>query len=92
MKKLLFLICFLASLTATAQLNLKKTFKFATFYTAFNGATSISDVDIYSVNTGQLEQDVLKTPFDYTFTVGLRKIKRFGYENRANVFYDGTED
>ena len=91
MKKLLFLICFLASLTATAQLNLKKTFKFATFYTAFNGATSISDVDIYSVNTGQLEQDVLKTPFDYTFTVGLRKIKRFGYENRANVFYDGTE-
>jgi len=91
MKKLLFLICFLASFTATAQLNLKKTFKFATFYTAFNGATSISDVDIYSVNTGQLEQDVLKTPFDYTFTVGLRKIKRFGYENRANVFYDGTE-
>ena len=90
MKKLLFLICFLASFTATAQLNLKKTFKFATFYTAFNGATSISDVDIYSVNTGQLEQDVLKTPFDYTFTVGLRKIKRFGYENRANVFYDGT--
>ena len=91
MKKLLFLICFLASFTATAQLNLKQTFKFATFYTAFNGATSISDVDIYSVNTGQLEQDVLETPFDYTFTMGLRKIKRFGYENRANVFYDGTE-
>ena len=91
MKKFLFLICFLASFTATAQLNLKKTFKFATFYTAFNGATSISDVDIYSVTTGQLEQDVLETPFDYTFSVGLRKIKRFGYENRANVFYDGTE-
>jgi len=91
MKKFLILISFLISFNATAQLNLKKTFKFATFYAAVNGGTSISDVDIYSVNTGQLEQDILETPFDYTFTIGLRKIKRFGYENRANVFYDGTE-
>ena len=91
MKKFLILISFLISFSATAQLNLKQTFKFATFYAAVNGGTSISDVDIYSVNTGQLEQDILETPFDYTFTVGLRKIKRFGYENRANVFYDGTE-
>ena len=91
MKKFLILISFLISFSATAQHNLKQTFKFATFYAAVNGGTSISDVDIYSVNTGQLEQDILETPFDYTFTVGLRKIKRFGYENRANVFYDGTE-
>ena len=91
MRKLLFLIGFLVSFSASAQFNLKKTFKFATFYTAVNGGTSISDVDIYSVNTGQLEQDILETPFDYTFTIGLRKIKRFGYENRANTFYNGTE-
>ena len=92
MKKLLFLICFLVSFGATAQFSLRKTFKFATFYTAINGGSSISDVDIYSVNTGQLEQNVLATPFDYTFTIGLRKIKRFGYENRANTFYNGTEN
>lgn len=92
MKKLLFLICFLVSFGATAQLSLRKTFKFATFYTAVNGGSSISDVDIYSVNTGQLEQNVLATPFDYTFTIGLRKIKRFSYENRANTFYNGTEN
>lgn len=91
MRKLLFLIGFLVSFSASAQFSLKKTFKFATFYTAVNGGTSISDVDIYSINTGQLEQDILKTPFDYTFTIGLRKIKRFGYENRANTFYNGTE-
>ena len=24
--------------------------------------------------------------------MGIRKIARFGYENRANVFYDGTEE
>ena len=29
--------------------------------------------------------------FDYNIAVGIRKIARFGYENRANTFYDGTE-
>ena len=29
--------------------------------------------------------------YDYALTFGVRKIARFGYENRANVFYDGTE-
>lgn len=69
---------------------LKKTFKFATFYGAINGGNSISDVDIYSVTNG-LETEVVKTPFDYSITFGIRKIARFGYENRANTFYDGTE-
>ena len=31
-------------------------------------------------------------PFDYSLSVGIRKIKRFGYENRANTFYNGTEN
>ena len=31
-----------------------------------------------------------RTPFDYSLTLGVRKISRFAYENR-NVFYDGTE-
>jgi hypothetical protein len=87
---LLMLVVFLlASCTASAQ-TLKKTFKFATFYTAFSGGNSIADDNIYSVTNG-LQTDVLETPFDYSFTAGVRKIARFGYENRANVFYDGTE-
>ena len=36
--------------TCSAQ-TLKKTFKFSTFYTAVNGGTSISNVDVYSVTT-----------------------------------------
>ena len=32
----------------------KKVFKFSTFYGAVNGGTSISDDDIYSITTGQL--------------------------------------
>jgi len=70
---------------------IKKVFKFATFYGAVNGGTSISDVDIYSVTNG-LETEIVKTPFDYSITFGVRKIARLGYENRANTFYNGTEN
>ena len=89
MKKLLILFLLLSNL-AHCQDFLKKTFKFSTFYVAANGGTSISDVDIFSVTDG-LQTQTIKTPFDYNFTFGVRKIARFGYENRANTFYDGTE-
>tara|TARA_B110000977_G_C11059237_1_gene485266 strand:+ start:591 stop:1715 length:1125 start_codon:yes stop_codon:yes gene_type:complete len=69
----------------------KKAVKFSTFYGAFNGNNSIADINRYSVNTGQLITESLKTPFDYSLVAGVRKIARFGYENRANVFYNGTE-
>jgi len=68
----------------------KKIFKYSTFYGALTGGNSVSDVDVYSVTSG-LETSTVKTPFDYSIAVGIRKIARFGYENRANVFYDGTE-
>ena len=70
---------------------LKKIVKFATVYAAFNSNNSIADVNVYSVNTGQLLNSTVKTPFDYSIVAGVRKIARFGYENRANVFYNGTE-
>ena len=69
----------------------KKAIKFATFYGAFNGNNSIADIDRYSISTGQLITNTEKTPFDYSMVLGVRKIARFGYENRANVFYNGTE-
>ena len=93
MKKILFLILALTTLNASAQdwkPKVKKVFKFATFYGAVNGGNSISDVDVYSITNG-LEVQTIKTPYDYALTFGVRKIARFGYENRANVFYDGTE-
>ncbi len=61
----------------------KKYFKFATFYAAANGGTSISDVDVFSVTNG-LETSTVQTPYDYNLALGIRKIARFGYENRAN--------
>lgn len=77
----------------TTQVNgqaLHDIFKYSTFYAAANGGTSLSDVTSYSVNGG-LSSYVAVTPFDYSVSVGIRKIARFGYENKANAFYDGTE-
>jgi hypothetical protein len=96
MKQIIFSILFLLSFTINAQeeskfkKELKKTFKFSTFYAAVNGGTSISDQNTYSILDG-LQTDVIETPFDYALTLGVRKIQRFGYENKANTFKDGTE-
>jgi len=88
MKKLLVLL--LLPIFSYSQNNIKDIFKFSTFYTAVNGGTSISDVETYSVTDG-LGIETVQTPYDYNLILGIRKIARFGYENRANTFYDGTE-
>jgi len=90
MKKLLILLALIPTVTF-AQLDIKKAFKFATFYSAVNGGTSLSDVDVYSVTNG-LEVETVATPFDYSFVFGVRKIARMGYENKERVFYNGTEN
>jgi len=99
---LLFITCLTLSANAQDNLNsyikdfdlkkqLKKHLKFSTVYGAVNGGTSVSDVKTFSITSGSLKEDLIATPYDYSLTIGIRKIARFGYENRANTFYDGTE-
>ena len=76
MKKLLVLL--LLPLFSYSQIEIKKTFKFSTFYAAVNGGTSISDIETYSVTDG-LGVQTVQTPYDYNLTLGIRKIARFGY-------------
>ena len=94
MKKILliFLLVPCLSFGQTLKETIKKTFKFSTFYATINGGNSLSDVNTFSVNTGQLVSGVNETPFDYSINLGVRKIARFQYENRANAFYNGTEN
>ena len=89
MKKILILLL-LPLFTFSQDIDLKKYVKFSTFYGAINGGTSISDVETFSVTNG-LETSTIQTPYDYNITLGIRKIARFGYENKAQTFYDGTE-
>ena len=69
---------------------IKNQLKFATIYGAVNGGNSISDVKTFSILDG-LQTSTVKTPYDYSITLGIRKIARFGHENKAQTFYDGTE-
>ena len=81
MKKLLILLLVIPFLSFSQETEskfkkeLKKTFKFSTFYGAINGGTSLSDKNTFSVNTGTLISDVIETPFDYSVALGIRKIE-----------------
>ena len=77
-------------LASSAFGQIKKAFKFSTFYVAANGGTSLADENVYSVNNSFLSTDTIFTPYDYSLTMGIRKIKRFGYED-ISKFKDGTE-
>jgi len=88
MKKILILILTICCFTASAQF--KKAFKFSTFYVAANGGTSLANDDVYNTQDGILNYDTVFTPYDYSLTMGIRKIKRFQYED-VSKFKDGTE-
>ena len=57
MKKLITIICIALAACSTpkeccGQVDLKKYFKFSTFYASVNGSNSISDVEVFSVTDG----------------------------------------
>ena len=97
-KLLLILLVTLASCAAPKKCcsqditteTLKEFFKFGTFYGAVNGGTSLSDVDVFSIETGQLTQEVIETPYDYSVIFGVRKMKQFGYQPKE-AFKRGLE-
>ena len=68
----------------------KDILKYGTVYGAVNGGTSLSDRDVYSV-TNSLQTSVVETPYDYSVLFGIRKIKKFGYEDKER-FKNGTEN
>ena len=88
MRSLLVLLFFVPLISFSQTF--KKAFKFSTFYIAANGNTSLADRDVYSVSSSQLGYDTIATPFDYSLVLGVRKIKRFQYED-VSKFKDGTE-
>ena len=96
MKKFFLLLLTLIMLNVSAQdvpdwkPKLKKVFKFSTFYGAVNGGTSLSDREIFSVTDG-LQTTTVETPYDYSITLGVRKIARMGYEPKE-AFKNGQEN
>ena len=68
--------------------------KYSTFYISADVNSPITEQSQYMMNrtTGQLTDITIVHPYNYKFNVGLRKIARFDYENKAKTFYDGSEN
>jgi len=77
-------------------------FKYSTLYAAGNISNSYeAPVQDYFVRTnpegGLYDIPVVvngteKNPFDYRYSIGVRKLARFDYEQKGKNFYDGTEN
>ena len=99
MKKILVLLLIVPGLffaqetkkDSKVKTEIKKIFKFSTFYAGANGGSSLTDDDIYSITTGTLDQGIIETPFDYSIIFGVRKIARFGYLPKE-AFKKGNEN
>ena len=66
-------------------------FKFSTIYGAYNFSSPVTKELQYQVSGGQL-QELQEELEDHTvMTFGIRKLARFGYENKPEVWYTGDE-
>jgi len=89
MKKILLLLTLCIAFTSNAQL-----LKHATFYISGDIGSPLVEQDNYMMDrmTGQLTDLTIVNPYNYEINIGLRKIARFDYENKAKRFYDGSEN
>ena len=66
-------------------------FKFSTIYGAYSFSSPVTKELQYQVSGGQL-QELQEELDDHTImTFGIRKLARFGYENKPEVWYTGQE-
>ena len=93
MKKILLLLLLFIGASANAQF-IKDFFKYSTIYASGNIGQPLQEPnrEWYVSQDNRLTDVTEIYPFDYTISVGIRKIARFDYENRVNVFYDGSEE
>tara|TARA_R100001594_G_scaffold27919_3_gene52995 strand:- start:25843 stop:26922 length:1080 start_codon:yes stop_codon:yes gene_type:complete len=91
MKKILILLVVLCSV-ANAQIEeVKSFFKYSTFYISSSMSSSTLEDGMYKIEDKVLLDITEVNPFDYNYTIGLRKVARFDYEYKVKTFYDGSE-
>ena len=66
-------------------------FKFSTIYGAYSFSSPITKELQYQVSGGQLQELQQELDDHSIMTFGIRKLARFGYENKPEVWYTGKE-
>jgi len=91
MRTLFYLVTFLPILLSAQQT--KGLFKYATVYTSAFASTPMKVRSEYYINQmGEIKDITIENPYDYTTTIGIRRVARYDYENRRNRFYDGQTE
>ena len=66
-------------------------FKFSTIYGAYSFSSPVTKELQYQVSGGQLQELQEELDDHSIMTFGIRKLARFGYENKPEVWYTGDE-
>jgi len=66
-------------------------FKFSTIYGAYSLSSPITKQQQFQVSGGQLQELQEELDNHSIMTFGIRKLARFGYENKPGKFYTGAE-
>ena len=85
MKKLL------AGLMLMCSLNAQDFFKFGTIYGAYNLTSPLTKDQTYQVSNGALQEIQEELEDHGSLTFGIRKLARYDYENKPEVWYTGKE-
>jgi hypothetical protein len=85
MKKTLLSLLLLGSLYA------QDFFKFSTIYGAYSLTSPVTQEQQFQVTGGQLQVLQKELEDHGSLTFWIRKLARFGYENKPEIFYDGSE-
>ena len=86
MKNIIILLLLISSI-CTSQI--KDFFKYSTFYTSMTMGTSFVETEDYTAVNKGYEETTQINPYDYNFTLGIRKIARYDYEQKS--LRDGEE-
>jgi len=84
-KKLFGCVLLMGALTA------QDFFKFSTIYGAYSFSSPVTKELQYQVSGGQLQELQEELDDHSIMTFGIRKLARFGYENKPEVWYTGEE-
>ena len=89
MKKTILYFLLIISNVASAQF-----FKYSTVYVSAEINSPLAEQNHYMMDriSGELTDITIVNPYNYKLNLGIRKIARFDYENKAKAFYDGNEN
>ena len=81
----------LCSLLLLGSLYSQDFFKFSTIYGAYSFSSPVTKEQQFQVTGGQLQELTQELDDHSVMTFGIRKLARFGYENKPEVWYTGEE-